>query len=169
MGKGGERRKVGSHRGSCRIRLGWKCRADAALGRGSDLRPGHFPRVTRPEPLREPGDEITARGIQHLSRGRAAHGKQAAENPSCSQLPSGRCFLFSWLSWPAEQSHHHPRAVAGGYRSRGVRGSVSPGPDSVTKAAAVMEPASSLLAFLPLPPIVISSIGWENSHRLDEP
>lgn len=43
VGKGGERRKVGSHRGSCRIRLGWKCRADAAPGQGSDLRPRSLP------------------------------------------------------------------------------------------------------------------------------
>ena len=74
VGKGGERRKMGSHGGSRQIRLGWKRRADAAPGRGSDLRPGHFPRAARPEPLQEPRDEITAREIQHLSRGRAGSG-----------------------------------------------------------------------------------------------
>lgn len=66
-GKGGERRKMGSHRGSRQIRLGWKRRADAAPGRGSDLRPGHFPRAAQAELLQEPRDGITAREIQHLS------------------------------------------------------------------------------------------------------
>lgn len=58
---------MGSHRGSRQIRLGWKRRADAAPGRGSDLRPGHFPRAAQPELLQEPRDGITAREIQHLS------------------------------------------------------------------------------------------------------
>lgn len=58
---------MGSHRGSRQIRLGWKRWADAAPGRGSDLRPDHFPRAAQPELLQEPGDEITAREIQHLS------------------------------------------------------------------------------------------------------
>lgn len=58
---------MGSRRGSRQIRLGWKRWADAAPGRGSDLRPGHFPRAAQAELLQEPSDEITAREIQHLS------------------------------------------------------------------------------------------------------
>lgn len=87
VGKEGERRKMGSHGGgSSQIWLGWKRQADAAPGQRSDLRPGHFPRVARPERLWEPRDEITAREIQHLSRGQAGSG-------STRQTGGGKSFL----------------------------------------------------------------------------
>lgn len=191
VGKGGERRKMGSHRGSCQTRLGWKCWADAAPGPGLDLRPGHFPRAAQPEPLREPGDEITAREIQHLSRAGSGSTRQTGSGKSLPEPTAlGKMFPLLLALWDGRagraghgQSPASPRGRGqGGYRSRAVQGSGRgwaphpPGP-------AVMNSASPLLAFVP--PVCsaptqepsclaiasdpISAIRWENGHRLDEP
>lgn len=60
----------------------------------------------------------------------AARGQQAAENPSRSQLPSGRCFLSSGQ---AGQSSASPGAGAGGIgpEGGGVRGRQGPLASSV--------------------------------------